>query len=295
MKILVTSSTGMTGRAVVKALNDTGAFVRAMIHSDRHNSEMVSIGASETVVASIENEADIKKAMEGMDAVFYICPMAHPEEGKIGCMAADIAEHAGIKRFVYQSIYNSIEPELPHHRQKLMVEQHLLESDLNYSILRPAAFMQNILLSALTIRERNIFGQRFFTSIDSTNRISLIDVDDYATIAAKIATGEGFDYGCFDLCGPDNLSAVDMLTAISDARRTPIALKYTTDEEFIAMAKTHKMPENTLNTLLAMFHAYNQFGFKGNSLVSETLLGHTLKKFKTFVAEQLSDGQALII
>lgn len=49
------------------------------------------------------------------------------------------------------------------------------------------------------------------------------------------------------------------------------------------------MPENTLKTLLAMFHAYNQFGFKGNSLVSETLLGHTPKKFKAFVAEQLSD------
>ncbi len=154
MKILVTSSTGMTGRAVVKALNDTGAFVRAMIHSDRHNSEMVSLGASETAVASIESEADMKKAMEGMDAVFYICPTAHPEEGKIGCMAVDIAEQLGIKRFVYQSVHNSIEPELPHHRQKLMVEQHLLESGLNYSILRPAAFMQNILLSAGIIREK---------------------------------------------------------------------------------------------------------------------------------------------
>lgn len=287
MKVLVTSSTGLTGRAVVKALARCGVHVRAMIHSERHSAGMISLGAVETVVASIESEADLKRAMAGMDAVFYICPTAHPEEGRIGCMAVDIAEKSGIKRFVYQSVHNSIEPELLHHRQKLMVEQHLLESALNYSILRPAAFMQNILTATDELRDKSIFVQRFYTSPDSKNLINLIDVDDYAAIAAKVVTGEGYGYGCYDLCGPDNLLADDMLTDMGKVLGRQVTLRYISDDDFIRMSQTRNMSENMLKTLLAMFRAYNRFGFKGNSLTSETILGHRPKDFKTFLAETL--------
>lgn len=158
MKVLVTSSTGLTGRAIVKELADRGVSVRAMVHSATRVDDMLSLGAAETVVASIENEADLERAMTGVDAVFYICPTAHPEEGAIGCMAIDVAERLGIPRFIYQSVHNSIEPELPHHRQKLMVEQYLLASGLNYSILRPAAFMQNVLTASGLLLEKHIFA-----------------------------------------------------------------------------------------------------------------------------------------
>lgn len=287
MKILVTSSTGLTGKAVVKAFAEMGASVRAMVHSDRHSEEMLALGASETVVASIENYADMTKAMQGMDAVFYICPTAHPREGEIGCMAIDVAEQMGIRRFVYQSVHNVIEPELIHHRQKLMVEQHLLESSLNFTVLRPTAFMQNILMSAQVLKQKHIFIQRFFTSKDSTNRINLISVADYAGIAAKIMMGEGYDYGCFDLCGPENLSAKDMLAAMSTVLKAEVMLQYTSDEEFIAMANQRNMPEHTLKTLLAMFHAYNKYGFMGNDYDSKTILGHAPTDFTRFLEEHL--------
>lgn len=287
MKVLVTSSTGLTGKAIVKALADKGAYVRAMVHSETHANDMLSLGAKETVVASIENETDMAAAVSDMDTVIYICPTAHPEEGRIGCMAADIAANKGIKRFVYQSVHNSIEPQLSHHRQKLMVEQHLLESELNYSILRPAAFMQNILAASGLIREKHEFAQRFYTSPESKNLINLIDVEDYAAIAAEVAMGNLYDYGTYDLCGPDNLSAQDMLTAINEVTGHTVTLRYTTDEEFIAMAKQRNIPENMLNTLLAMFRAYNQFGFKGNSFTTECLLHRKPNDFKNFLIKNL--------
>lgn len=287
MKVLVTSSTGLTGKAVVKALASHGVSVRAMVHSDSHSAEMIALGARETTVASIESEEDLTRAMAGMDAVFYICPTAHPREGEIGCMAIDIAQSLGIRRFVYQSVHNVIEPELIHHRKKLMVEQHLLESKLNFTILRPTAFMQNILQNVALIKEKQIFAQRFFVSTDATNRINLIDVNDYAAIAAKVTAGSGYDYGCFDLCGPDNLSVLDMLDVFRSTIGKDVVLKYITDDEFIAMAQERHMPENTLNTLLAMFRAYNRYGFKGNDFDSAALLGHAPGDFRTFIKENL--------
>lgn len=143
--------------------------------------------------------------MHGADTVFYICPTAHPEEGRIGRMAIDIAADEGIGRFVYQSVLHSIEPELPHHRRKLSVEQHLLESSLTYKILRPAAFMQNLEPMLRGVLCDGIFKQRFFESADASNRINLIDAADYADAAARVTLSDEFDYGTFDLCGPENL------------------------------------------------------------------------------------------
>lgn len=287
MKILVTSSTGLTGRAIIKSLSAKGNDVRAMIHSEARKEEMLGLGASETVIASIESEEELRNAMSGMDVVIYICPNAHLREGEIGKMAVDIANQVGTKRFIYQSVHNSIEPSLPHHRQKLMVEQYLVESELNYSILRPAAFMQNILSSSTQIIKEHLFNQKFYKSADSTNLINLIDVDNYAAIVAKIATGKDYDYGCFDLCGPQNLSARDMLDAISNAVGTAVKLTYIPDETFIEIAQKQHMPDNKLSTLLAMFDAYNRYGFKGNPLTAKTLLGKELTDFKTFISKAL--------
>lgn len=283
MKVLVTSATGLTGRSVVKELADRGVCVRAMVHSEARINEMQALGASQTVIASIENETDLERAMTGMEAVFYICPTAHPEEGNIGRMAVDIAERIGIPRFIYQSVHNSIEPDLPHHRQKLMVEQHLLESKLNYSILRPAAFMQNILTSMGLLSKQHIFTQRFFTSIESCNRINLIDVADYARVVAEVVTEHKYDFGCFDLCGPENLSAKDMVHIMEEVIGQKVSLRYITDDEFIEMSRQRKMAESTLSTLLAMFRAYNRYGFKGNSLTTEFLLGRKPSDFREFL------------
>lgn len=286
-KVLVTSSTGMTGRSVVKHLAKKGLCVRAMIHSAKHKEGMLALGAAETVIASIDKDDDMSRAMTGIDTVFYICPTAHNEEGRIGCHAVELAEKAGIQRFIYQSVHNSIEPDLPHHRQKLMVEQRLLESSLDYTILRPAAFMQNILASSGSIKEASVFSQRFFTSENSTNLINLIDVDDYGEIAAKIVAGKDYSYGCYDLCGSDNLSAKAMLEIMGEVVGKTIRLHYITDEDFTAQAYERGMSESKLATLQAMFHSYNKFGFKGNCIISTLLLGHRLKDFKSFLAENL--------
>lgn len=288
MKILVTSSTGLTGKAVVKALAQAGAEVHAMIHSDHRRNEMLSLGATETVIASIESEKDILSAMEGMDAVFYICPTAHPHEREIGKMAVKLAQTSGVERFVYQSVHNSIEPTLPHHRQKLQVEQAILESGLKYSILRPAAFMQNILGTSDALVKSHIFIQRFFKDLNATNRINMIDVSDYAAIAAKVSSGTAYDFGVYDLCGPQNLSVEDMLHALTSVLGADIQLQYISDEEFIQTARRKGMAEENISTLTAMFEAYNRFGFTGNSVISNFLLGREPKTFHMFLSEYFS-------
>ncbi|MDE6768506.1 MAG: NAD(P)H-binding protein, partial [Muribaculaceae bacterium] len=67
MKILVTSSTGMTGKSVVKAMASKGIEVRAMVHNDKKSDEMLCLGASETYTGNVASYNDLLSAMKGMD------------------------------------------------------------------------------------------------------------------------------------------------------------------------------------------------------------------------------------
>ena len=287
MKVLVTSSTGLTGKAITKALSQAGAIVIAMVHSESHIQEMKDLGASEVVIADVTNTEDLRKAMSNVDAVYYICPTAYPEEGKIGQLAINAAKEVHLKKFVYQSVLHSIEPSLIHHRQKLMVEQTLINSGLNYVILQPAPFMQNILMTHDELLKSHIFVQKFFHDKNSTNRINLIDVNDFAEAATRTILNDEFNYNTFEICGPKNLSAKDILNYMKKVLSTEIELKFITDEEFIKINESHHAQKDKISTLLLMFKHYNEGDFCGNDFICRQIIGRQLTSFEKFLQNEM--------
>lgn len=287
MRVLVTSSTGLTGKAVTRALSHAGATVVAMIHSESHIQEMKDQGAKEVVIADVTNIDDLRKAMSNIDAVYYICPTAYPEEAKIGELAIDAAKEAHIKKFVYQSVVHSIEPSLTHHRQKLLVEQSLINSGLNYVILQPAPFMQNILNARDALVKSHVFVQKFFTDKNSANLINLIDVNDFAEAASHTILNDEFNFSTFEICGPKNLSVKDILNDMKKVLSTEIELKFITDEEFTKMSESHHASKDKISTLLLMFKHYNEGHFCGNDFACRQIIGHKLTTFENFLQKEL--------
>lgn len=287
MKILVTSSTGLTGKAVVSALNLKGIAVRAMVHSAHRTEEMISVGATEVEVGDIASFDDLTSAMQGMDAVYYICPTARKDEGKIGKTAIFAAKEVGVKRFIYQSVLHSIEPELPHHRQKLEVERALVDSGLNYSIVQPAPFMQNILNAKEALINNKVLVQKFFTEKESTNRINLIDARDFGQCVAEIAVGGEYEYSTLELCGPVNLSVTEMLSAIEKTMGYKVGLKYITDSELVKSLSARGASEYYMDTLLKMFRHYNSGDFCGSPFIASVILNRTPTTFIEFLNREL--------
>ncbi len=287
MKILVTSSTGLTGKAVVKALVTKDIEVRAMVHSSTKSDEMLKLGASEFFVGDIASSSDLQSAMEGVDAVYYICPTAREDEAEIGKMAISAAKKAGVRRFVYQSVLHSIEPGLPHHRQKLEVERTLIDSGQVYSIVQPAPFMQNILNAKDALLHSHLFVQKFFTSIDSTNRINLIDAEDFGRCVAEVLAYAGYEYATLELCGPQNLSVAEMLSALVSVLGKEVDFKYISDEEVRKSMMARKAPEYAIDTLLKMFHHYNEGDFCGSDFVATSILNRRPDSFVDFLKREL--------
>lgn len=287
MKILVTSSTGITGKAVVKAMASRNIEVRAMVHGAGKSDEMLSLGASGTFVGDIASHDDLLSAMRGADTVYYICPTAREDEAEIGKMAVSAAMEAGIGRFIYQSVLHSIEPELPHHCRKLEVERALVDSGLAYTIVQPAPFMQNILNAGVALLRMGVFVQKFFTEKDSRYRINLIDVNDFGDCVAEIALDGQFKYATLELCGPENLSACDMIAAIGKATGAEVSFRYITDEELRKTMSDRNASEYSTDTLLRMFRHYNNGDFCGSPFATSAILGRKLTLFSEFLKKEL--------
>lgn len=287
MKVLVTSSTGLTGKAVVKALASKNLNVCAMVHTSNRSDEMLRSGAGDVFVGDIASYGDMIHAMKGMDTVYYICPTAREDEAEIGKMAIRAAKEVGVRRIVYQSVLHSLEPSLPHHRQKLDVERALIDSGLCYSIVQPAPFMQNILNAKDALLHDHVFVQKFFTSLDSANRINIIDAADFGMCVAEIISGSRFEYATLELCGPENLSVSAMLAAMQRVLDQEIRLKFITDEELKAAMSARNAPAYSIDTLLRMFRHYNSGDFCGSDFVATTILQKHPNTFVEFLKREL--------
>ncbi len=287
MKVLVTSSTGLTGKAVVRALAKKDIEIRAMVHSEAKSEEMHKLGASEIFVGDIASSEDLISAREGVDAVYYICPTAREDEAEIGKMAISASEKAGVSRFVYQSVLHSIEPSLPHHRQKLEVERSLIDSGLLYSIVQPAPFMQNILNAKEALVNNKVFVQKFFTSVDNTNRINLIDAEDFGRCVAEILVDGIYEYATLELCGPQNLSVSGMISAMESALGEKVGFKCISDEDLRKSMMARNASEYSIDTLLRMFHHYNEGDFCGSDFVASAILKRRPDSFEDFLKRSL--------
>jgi len=292
MRILVTGASGKTGLAVIHALaeKDPSVIIRAFVHRERQCDIVREYGAAETITGDLTNPADIHRALENVDAVYHICPTAEENEYEIGQLVYTAAAEAGVKLFVYHSVLHSIFSDLPHHEKKHRLEMLITEGSLPYVILQPAALMQNLMNSREKILNEGVLMQRFFAGEDV--RMNLVDLGDVAEAAAKVLTESGHEFATYELCGPENLTEADIITALAKAVGKPVESRFIPDEMFAGQMRKAGKSETYISTLLTMFRHYQKQGFMGNSGVLQSLLGRkptTLEEYlhKEFVRDNL--------
>jgi uncharacterized protein YbjT (DUF2867 family) len=270
--LLVTGASGKTGQAICKALADRGQHVRALVR------RAVAIpGAEEKVVGDVLAEADVQRAMEGVRAVYHICPNMHPEEQRIGDLVIGAAKAAGVQHFVYHSVLHPQTQGMPHHWNKLKVEEMLFESGVPFIILQPAAYMQNLLAYWPGIVQRGLFAVPYPVE----TRISLVDLDDVAEAAAIVLTEPGHLGATYELVGTPPLSQADVADLMSQKLNRSVRVQMQTIEEWSARASS--LSDYARATLIKMFRYYARYGLVGNPTVLGWLLGRSPTSLDEFI------------
>src|SRR5258708_25162333 len=136
---------GKTGNAVIKALVARDAAVRALVRSSAHEAALRAMGTSDVVVGAMDDPAALSRATNGVQAIYHICPNVSPHEVVFAKALVAAATDLGVSRLVYHSVLHPQIEAMPHHWNKLRVEEMLFVSALEIAIFQPTAYMQNSL------------------------------------------------------------------------------------------------------------------------------------------------------
>jgi NAD(P)H dehydrogenase (quinone) len=278
--ILVTGAGGKTGKAVIKALLARGAPVRGFVRSPAYEPALKAIGASEVIVGAMDDADALSRAVRGADAIYHICPNVNPNEIAFAKMLVAAGTSSGASRLVYHSVLHPQIEEMPHHWNKLRVEEMLFSSGLDITILQPTAYMQNSLAQWDAIKRDGIYRVPYPVE----TRLSLVDLDDVAEAAALVLTNTGHSNATYELVGTPPLSQLELAEAFGRALKTHIRAEAETIESWNHRARSAGMDDYQRETLIKMFRVYARDGLEGNSNMLGWLLGRPPTSLAAFAA-----------
>ncbi|UNK17886.1 SDR family oxidoreductase [Paenibacillus sp. N3/727] len=218
--IVIIGATGMIGSALLKRLVDLGVPARAI--SREPEKLCVQIGEKgqsiiEVVSADASDPESLRRAFTGASQLFLAMSNS-PRQIELETSIIQIAAEAGIEHIVKISS-PAFEESSPvavagwHHE----IEKILSESGLTHTVLRPYAFMQNLLHLAPTIATQDIF---FGSMGDSP--CNFIDCRDIADVAAEVLTNREVAGRIYTLTGSEIFSYPQIASELSTLLHRPI-------------------------------------------------------------------------
>jgi NAD(P)H dehydrogenase (quinone) len=280
--ILVTGAAGKSGKAVVRALAAKGARVRAFIRNPDHAGSLSALGAAEVSVGSFEDARALAQAAAGAQAVYHICPNVSRDEVAYARAAAVAARTHGVNRFVYHSVLHPQIEAMPHHWQKMRVEEMLFASSFDLTVLQPTAYMQNLLGVLDDIVRDGVF--RF--PYPPATRLSLVDLNDVGEAAAIVLTQDGHGGATYELVGTPALSQREVASLLATALGRDVRAEDVPLAAWEARARAAGIGEYELATLSAMFRYYAEHGLIGNPNTLHWLLGRAPTSLEVFLKRQ---------
>jgi len=276
--ILVTGASGNAGGAVLKEVLNTDRPVKAMYRSPEDAAKAsAEVGA---VIADFADKPSLGRALEGVDAVYLVCSPVRELVELEGNMV-DACQAAGVRHVVLNSALGSGDyaKSFPSWHRK--VEDKLRASGLDYTVLRPNSFMQNI----LTYYAPSIRTQGAFYAAMGNARTSFIDVLDVATVAARTLTSPGHEGKTYELNGPEAITYGEVAEKITRASGRRVQYVDIPDAQQKEALLDQRMPDWLVTALLDLQAYYT--GGKGGDVdeVVSTILGRAPRTMDQFLAE----------
>ncbi len=278
--ILVTGAGGKTGKAVIKALVAHGAPVRAFVRSLAHEAALTAMGVREVVAGEMDDAHALSRAVRGTEAIYHICPNVSPHEVVFAKGLIAAATDLGVSRLVYHSVLHPQIEAMPHHWNKLRVEEMLFASALDITVLQPTAYMQN----SLAQWDRMVGDGIYRVPYPIQTRLSLVDLDDVAEAAALALTSAGHSGATYELVGTPPLSQIEIAGTFGQTLNKAIRAETEAVESWDQRARSAGMDHHQRETLIKMFRTYARDGLKGNPNVLGWLLGRPPTSLAAFAA-----------
>ena len=212
MTILVVGACGTLGRATTRQLMSKGHAVRALVR-DRAKAEPLRKLGAEIVTGDLTDPPSLARACKGATRVFAC---AHGLLGRGDQSSAQVdhvghsalvvaAREAQVEHFVYTSALGAADDHpIDFFRTKHEIERVVKDSGMGWTILRPAAFMEQ---HVHRFNGQMLLDKGFVVLIGpATKPRNFVAVRDVVPFAVIALTEDGLNGRTLEIGGPDNVS-----------------------------------------------------------------------------------------
>lgn len=232
MKIFIAGATGFVGGHLTDALRQRGHELLLLSHARRRTTEK---GFS-YVTGDVTDPDSYVTAMKGCDAVINLVGIIREFAGKgitferlhvdAATAMTGAAQKAGVLRFLQMSALGTrVDAVSDYHRTKWRAEEIVRGSGLAWTIFRPSlifgprdAFVNMLARQLRFMPVLPVMG-------DGSYRLQPIHGDDVARCFCEALEKPDTAGQAYSLCGPDRLTYLELLDAITDAMGRPHPLK----------------------------------------------------------------------
>ncbi len=204
--ILVTGATGNVGGELVRLLIARGASVRVLARDPAK----VQVPGAEVMEGDLSRPETLGSVLEGVDHVFLLTPFVLDQYTLQANVIEAAKDAGGIHVVKMGAVGSSLDSPFAAGRQFARADELLRNSGLDWTILHPHAFMQNLLASAGSIN-----GEGAIYGCTGEGRIGTVDTRDIAAVAAVALTEPGHAGQTYTLTGPESVSYPEMAARLS--------------------------------------------------------------------------------
>jgi uncharacterized protein YbjT (DUF2867 family) len=282
--ILVTAANGNQGKLLIPKLLAANQSVRACVQSQASAKHLRALGVQDVVVGDISEPDVMAKAVRGAEKIYHVGPTAHPRERDMGFAIIDASRAEGVGHLVLSSVLHAIITDLVQHEIKRDIEEHLLSSGLEFTILQPSNYM-------LPYRLRPAFEKDVFELPWSLERRqSLVDLGDVTDVACSVLTESDRHAGAtYELASPGRYTAHELGDIISRVLNRPIDVREIDTDTYLKNwfgdADSEEV-KHQVRVIRGIISHYSSHDFVGNPNVLSWLLQRTPTTFEEFVKRQ---------
>ena len=277
--ILITGATGKTGSAAVQELSNQNIPFRVLIRNEDKLNQITDMGG-EVIIGAIENDAALNQSMEGVQKALVLLPNSEQQlflEKKV----VDAALEANVQHIVKMSSMEAVpEATSPIPKLHMQSENYIKNSGMNWTMIKPNFFMQNLLGSGKTIVEQN----KFFLPMGE-GKAGMIHTKDVGTVIAKVLSEDGHEGQNYEVTGPEILSFHDVAEIFSKVLGKKVDYINVPIDEYKKTLSQFLTNQWHLDSVIDLFKDIAEGGIEDKTDTFEDLIGKSPCSLEQFIQE----------
>ncbi len=275
--ILVTGVTGRVGQATARKLLADGHAVRGFVRDPQKLSSIAGLEGLDVARGDLADIASIEQAMDGVNAALLVTANSE-QQFTLESHLIKAAQAAGVRHLVkISSMEAGPKAKAPIPQLHYEAEQLIRRQSMDWTMLQPNFYMQNMLMFAQGIAASDQFALPFGQA-----RVAPVDCEDVGQVAAAVLTQSGHAGKTYSITGDVLVNFEQIATTLSEVLGRPISYLDQTPEAFEAFLSQFVKSEWHVHAVCALFAEIKAGALEAASPDATRILGRPSRTLTQF-------------